>query len=159
MTIGLRWESCIRSWLEENGWQVESTGQGEWHTSTRHSLWHVCSPLRWFPEFIVSKNMTVCFVDAKASARASNNWSMETAAHESHEWLQRYARMPVIYMFDNFTWTTANFLRQAITDEIAWDGPTKSNGSGTPYKLFPKNICRTLDEFTLLFETKTKEPA
>jgi len=148
MALAEHHEATVIGMLRDRNWDAESFGQGQLSELMRHSLRHINTYIRWMPDIIATRNIagrnTVIYIDAKAGKRylETGNHDIETAALEAAErWVEfNNSQCPYYFVFDDGATTTPEDVRDNCRP-----GRYNGNGSGTPFVLFPREICRPFD--------------
>lgn len=101
--------------------------------------------IRWMPDVIAfrtysSRRTFVALVDAKVCGDRPN-YSVEMSAAETAEAFTDRLYTPTFFVFDDWRVMTPREIRQR-----GRAGPSRSNGSGTPYYLVEKGFSRSFDE-------------
>lgn len=145
LASGSAHEANVLTLLRMAGWDAEPFGQGQLTAGMRTHLrrYTPITPIRWMPDIIAGRVTNVgiqqvIYVDAKAGERwrDTGNHDVETAALETATAWEAWTKCPVHYVFADF---------KVVGPERIWEcgtpGPHYGNGSGTPYLLFPTDIC------------------
>ena len=146
-----RWESvnalsahhermCI-ALLRHHGWVADHWGQALISEQLREALKATHCPARWSPDVLAVRGRDWVLIDCKAEVNnGTPNHSIEVAALEAMvAWAMANtdAHGRCGYVWHDFSWTDA--LRLHMTGEKERGRPS-TNGSGTPYWLFPKTL-------------------
>lgn len=139
-------EDAVIEQLRQRGWLAERFGQGQLPGHVREQLRDIDTDVRWMPDIIAMKSYPVGpqlrFIDAKAGDkwRTTGNHDIEIRALESAEAFYVYAKWPVYFVFSDMSIAAPEEIR-----EFGRPGPFYGNGSGTPYLIFTKHVCRPMD--------------
>lgn len=140
MSEALPHESAVKQRLESIGWIVCPFGQAMLSGELRSLLLRIrpASPVRWLPDFVAAKqehdaSVRSFFVDAKGGRTDTKNYSFEIASVESQKSLSIAMKTEAIFITKDF-----KVLTPEIIETQGWEGPRRSNGSGTPYYLVEK---------------------
>lgn len=140
-------EQDVINALLARDWFAEPFGQAMLSEQMRDHLRRVETSVRWMPDIIAAKNIAgkehIVFIDAKAGERykETGNHDIENAALESAKrWIKLSGDCPYFFVFGDGGVATPDDVL-----ENGWDGTFRGSGSGTPFKLFPSDICRQFD--------------
>lgn len=101
--VGDDHETRVRRELESRGWTVDPYGQGVLSDNAKQALQRTESPMRWDPDMIATRGLTVCLIDAKGSTKgddAHTYWISRKALAAGRELWER-ADLPFYYVFAN----------------------------------------------------------
>ena len=158
LTLGIKHEESIREALRLRGWLAEPFGQAMISETMRSHLRKVDTPVRRLPDIIAAKGLAsgeqIIFIEAKGGKRyrETGKHDVELASLESAEAFIDYSGgCPFYFVFDKGGVATPEDIR-----EVCWPGYFNGRGSGTPFVLFPVDICRS---FASVFGEKPSEQA
>lgn len=139
-------ETQVIEALRRRDWNAQKFGQAQLTELTRSHLRCIKTSVRWMPDIIATKQTglktTAACIDAKGGRtylRTENHDVQSDALLAAEKWAQ-YSGLPVYFVFRDWGVVTPDDVRTH-----AWDGQYNGRGSGTPFKVFPTQLCSSFD--------------
>lgn len=139
-------EVKLLDWLKRNGWMAERFGQGLLSQQMRAALLRVqpATPIRWLPDILAVKHCRVVLLDAKGGRDDTPNVSIEEASSRAALAFSHAMNCQVLHV-----WAGGRALSAWDAEQIQGIvGPRHHrDGSGTPYRLIPKEELKPIAEY------------
>lgn len=144
MSVASEWERSLIERMSADGWHPQAWGQGIFTDDVRAELAKTTSLVRWQPDVLAVLAPGVVYLDAKAEMSRTANHAIENMAHRAHLRRMVAERVPVIYVWPDWT---AQVASRVVIETVFRDGTRHATrGSGTPFLLTPKATCVSFDD-------------
>lgn len=144
MDIARTHEQWVLAQLQQRGWYAEPFGQALFSQELRTRL-AACqtiagrkAPMRWIPDIVAIRDMSVVLVDAKAgtSWRRTNNHAIEQDALVAALGWGHALTVPVWFIFSDGRGASA---RDLAFSKSRREPPFMGDGSGTQFWVWPRS--------------------